>query len=394
MKQKGGFNLIWVLSTVVITSIISALTTGVIVYNNYKITDKVNYSDLAEDKELNEFLEVYANIIDDYYEDIDKEELMARAISGMMNYLGDDYTTYMDSDETDSLMQDLLGEYKGIGISLNNFDKTVLEVFENTPASEAGIQVNDIIIGLNDIDVTPLSGSELVDLIREQKDNFTLKLKRGEEEFVVTLKTKKILSPNVSYKVIENTKTGYIKMTSFSATLAMQVQNALTNLEKSGITNLIIDLRNNSGGFLDAAVDVGSMFSKKGQKLFSLQYKDKTTEYFDETEENREYPLVIIVNGETASAAEVLTATLKENCQALIVGETTYGKGRVQQTMKLDDGGMVKYTSAYWLSPNGTNIDEIGIEPDYPVATPTPEEGQESNVDAPLERALNVLNQN
>lgn len=390
------FNLSWILGIVVITSIVSALTTGVIIYNNNKIGNKLSYSDLSKDEKLNQFLEIYANITSDYYQDINKDELLEKAISAMLNYLGDDYTTYLNNDNTNELMTQLAGKYNGIGVAINNEDKSISKVYDDTPASNAGILVGDIIVGINDIDVTNLNTSEVVNMIKGNKDYFTLKLKRNEEIISVSIKNENIISPNIEYKVIENTKIGYMSIDAFSSTLDIQMQKALKKLETEGINSLIIDLRNNTGGYLDIASKVTSMFIKKGEKIYSLSEKDQTNNYFDETEEHREYPIVILTNNNTASASEIMAAALKESYGATLVGETTFGKGKVQQTMKLDDGSMVKYTSAYWLTPNGTCIDEIGITPNYLVSNEEvlDEEGKIIDIiDKQLEKAIGLLSE-
>jgi len=147
MKKKyTGFSLAWVLIIVVITSIISALTTGVIVYNNNKLAAEVTYADLAKDEELNQFLEVYANITSEYYQDVNKKEMLEKAIAAMMNYIGDDYTTYLNGNDTNDLITKLSGEYTGIGIAINNDDKTITKVYEETPASKVGIKEGDVIM--------------------------------------------------------------------------------------------------------------------------------------------------------------------------------------------------------------------------------------------------------
>ena len=396
MKKKNdyrGFNLAWVLGIVVVTSIISALTTGVIVYNNNRLSYDLTYGDLAKDENLNEFLSVYANILSSYYEDVDTGQLLDKAIAGMMDYLGDDYSTYLDDETTAELIDTLSGEYTGIGVSINNSDKSIVEVFEDTPASKAGIQVGDIIIGYNNNDVTSLSATEVVNMIKNSSGNFTLKLQRGSEVISVTLKNETLIAPNVDYYMIENTTTGYLYMETFSNTLATQVEKALTKLEDEGMTSLIIDLRNNTGGYLTAATDVASIFLEKGSRIYSLNYQNEITNYNDETREHKEYNIVVLINENTASAAEILTAALKESYGATIVGETSFGKGKVQQTMQLDDGSMVKYTSSYWLTPNGTCIDEIGIAPDYYVTNKeqTDEFGNTVVVDDQLNKAIEIL---
>ena len=394
-RKDSGFSLPWVLGIVVITSIISALTTGVIIYNDNKITNEITYADLSKDEKLSQFLEVYANITSEYYEDVNKEELLEKAIAAMMNYLGDDYSTYLDNTDTSELVTKLSGEYTGIGVSINNSDKSISKVYENTPASEAGIKEGDIIIGYNGKDVTSKSASDIVALIKENKSDFSLKLQRGDETIDVTLKNAKIISPSIDYKMIENTTTGYIYIETFSNTLETQVSSALKKLEAEGMTSLIIDLRDNTGGYLDAAASVTSLFTEKGKKIYSLNYKNEVTNYFDKTSEARNYPIVVLINDNTASASEIMAAALKESYGATLIGTTSFGKGKVQQTMKLDNGSMIKYTSAYWLTPNGTCIDQIGITPDYQISNETVKNENDEIIeikDKKLEKAIESLN--
>lgn len=392
-KNYRGFSLAWVIGIVVVTSIISALTAGVIVYNNNKLSYDRTYGDLSNDDDLNEFLSVYANILSSYYEDVDKGALLDKAIAGMMDYLGDDYTTYLDDESTEELFDSLSGKYTGIGVSINNNDKSIVKVYDNTPAKKAGILVGDIIIGLNNTDVTNMSATEVVNLIKNNKDTFTLKLQRGSEVVTVSLKNETLIAPNTEYYVIEGTTTGYLYMQTFSNTLAEQVENALKDLEDQGMTSLIIDLRNNTGGYLTAATDVANIFLEKGKRIYSLDYQNEVTNFNDDTKEHKEYKIVVLVNENTASASEILAAALKESYGATIVGETSFGKGKVQQTMKLDDGSMVKYTSAYWLTPSGTCIDGIGISPDYYVVNEeiTDESGNITIPDVQLNKAIEVL---
>lgn len=395
MNNNRGFNLIWVIGIVTVTSIISAITSGVIVYNNNKLSYDLTYGDLSKDVDLNEFLTVYANILSEYYEDVDKGALLDQAIAGMMDYLGDDYSTYLDDDTTAELFESLSGEYTGIGVSINNSDKSIAKVYDNTPASKAGIQVGDIIVGFNGTDVTSISASELVNMIKSNEDYFTLDLQRGESKISVSLKNETLMTPNVEYHMIENTKTGYLYMETFSNTLATQVENALKELEGQGMNSLIIDLRDNTGGYLTSATDVASIFLEKGKRIYSLDYQGKVTNYNDTTKEYKEYSIIVLTNENTASAAEILAAALKESYGAKIVGTTSFGKGKVQQTMKLDDGSMVKYTSALWLTPNGTCIDGTGITPDYYVENEEIKDENGSVIgveDSQLNKAIEILN--
>ena len=393
VNNYRGFSLAWVIGIVVVTSIISAITAGVIVYNNNKLSYDTTYGDLSNDKDLNEFLSVYANILSSYYEDVDTGALLDQAIAGMMDYLGDDYTTYLDDESTAELFDSLSGEYTGIGVSINNSDKSIVKVYKDTPASKAGIQEGDIIVGFNDTDVTNMTATEVVNLIKGSNDYFTLRLQRGTQTISVSLKNETLIAPNIDYYMVENTNIGYLSLQTFSNTLATQVKDALNELEKSGMKSLIIDLRNNTGGYLTAATDVANMFLEKGKRIYGLNYQNNITNFNDETSEHKEYEIVVLINENTASASEILAAALKESYGATLVGETSFGKGKVQQTMKLDDGSMVKYTSAYWLTPNGTCIDGIGINPDYYIVNEevADEAGNITIPDAQLNKAIEVL---
>ena len=396
-NKYKGFSLPLVLVIVTITSIVSALTTGIIVYNNNKLSAKVAYTDLAKDEELNQFLKVYANIISEYYEDIDKEELLEKAIAAMMNYLGDDYTTYLDNTDTNDLVTQLSGEYKGIGIAINNSTKIITEVFEDTPAEAAGIMSGDVIITVDGVNVENLTASEIVKIIKDKKNDFALELKRGDEIIKVNLKNKSIISPSIDYKIIENTKTGYLHIETFSNTLEEQIRKALNKMETAGMESLIIDLRNNTGGYLEAANKVTSIFTEKGKRIYSLEYKNEITHFNDETDEKRDYEIIILINKNTASASEVMATALRDSYGAKIIGETSFGKGKVQQTMKLEDGSMVKYTSAYWLTPKGICIDQKGIIPDYSVNNEEikDEDGNTIEIiDTQLEKAISIIAKN
>ena len=362
-NNKKGFNLLSVRIGICITSIISGLTTGVIVTNSYKNNLGLTYEDLVNDESLNEFLEVYSSIINNYYEDVDTRAMIDSAVDGMLDYLGESYTTYLDKDATEELEERLSGSYRGIGIAVAN--KVIQSITSGTPAAESGLQVGDIITGVDGVDVTQKSNEELTDLIKEtDKDSIKLTVQRGEETLTFDIGLATIPISAVNYQMLEN-NVGYLQMEIFSATLDEQVANALDDLENQGMQKLIIDLRNNTGGYLESAEATASLFLEKGKLIYSLENKDATAEYYDKTDENTSYPIVILINGQSASAAEILAAALKDSYGAVLVGEKSYGKGKVQQTYNLSDGSMAKYTSARWLRPNGDCIDGVGLMPDY-----------------------------
>lgn len=360
MKNNKGFNLFSVIIIICITSVVSALTAGVIISNNYGIS----YKSIVEDKELSEFLRAYSNIVDNYYEDIDKEKMLNSALNAMLDYLGDDYTTYLTDAQKKDLEERLSGSSYGIGVGIKGHE--IMEVYKNTPAERAGLQVGDEFLAVDGSDVSNVDQNGIVALIKSKKESVTLALMRGEERIEVKVAIEKIPS-SVTYRMIKDTKIGYLSINIFSKTLTEQVTNGLKELEERGMERLIIDLRDNTGGFLETAETTANLFLEKGKTIYSLQDKDSKETYYDKTDEKKEYPIVIIQNRNSASAAEILAAALKDSYGAIIVGETSFGKGKVQETYDLSAGGMTKITSAKWLRPNGTCIDGYGIKPDYEV---------------------------
>ena len=392
MKNKNGFSLLSIIIIMVVTSIASGITVGVILTNNYKDTLGISYEALQNDEKLNEFIELYASIIDEYYEDIDKDEMIDSAVNGMLDYLGETYTTYLNQAETEDLEERLSGYYKGVGITIQ--DKVIISIADDTPAAKSGLQVNDVIVAINNIDVSEKTNGETGLIIKKsEEDSVLITVARGEEQLTFNVEIATIPLPSIEYEMLEN-NVGYLLIDTFSATLESQVKNALSELEGQGMEKLIIDLRYNTGGYLDSAEQVASLFIKKGKLLYSLEGKDETTDVYDKTTDYRDYPIVIIMNDSTASAAEVLAAALKDNNGAIFVGEKSFGKGKVQQTYTLSDGSMAKYTSAKWLRPNGECIDGIGLIPDYNASMTVTYDEQgviTSTIDTQLSKAIEVI---
>ncbi len=373
-KETPTFNLKETLVMILLTGIVCTIASGTIVNHKYSTKNGTSYNTLLKDENIQEFLDVYATLTDSYYESVDKKAAIEGAISGLMSSTGDNYTSYLDKEDAEVLNDSLNGKYEGIGIAINSKDTGLIEkVYPNSPAKEAGLQKGDKIIAINNENIDGKSSSDIAKLIKESTDKKAkLTILRGEETFEVEVAIKSLATPVVDYTLFEENdkKVGYLAITSFSDTLASQVESALKELESSGIESLILDLRNNGGGLLTAAKDTASLFLEKGKAIYGLEGNDKTSKtkyYYDETSTSRNYPIVILVNGGTASASEILTAALKDSYGATTVGTTTYGKGKVQQTKKLSDGSLVKYTTSRWLTPSNECIDEYGINPDYGV---------------------------
>lgn len=386
-----GFKLYEVIIITIITGILCSIATGFIFYKKYETSAIASYENLSNNKNVNEFLQVYASIIKEYYQDVNEEELVDSAINAMFSYLGDNYSEHLSKDETSSLLEQLAGEYQGIGVEIYQ-DKIIYNVFDDSPAKEAGLQKGDKIIKVNNEDVSEKDNSYVATKIKNENDKVEITILRNNEEKKVTVKKDKLYIPSVTSKVIEeeNKKIGYIDITTFSNTTSKQVKKALLSLEKDNIDSLVIDVRNNAGGYLISAKEIASMFLEKEKIIYSLQEKDKTQTYKDTTREKRDYPVVVLINEYSASASEILTSALKESYNATLVGKKSYGKGKVQQTLNLEDGSMAKYTTAKWLTPNGKCIDGVGITPDYEIDLDVDENNQ-TIVDTQLNKAIEIL---
>lgn len=387
-KNKKEFGLLNLIIVIIVTAIVTSLTTGLIIFNN-----KNSENNLTNDENLQEFISVYQSVLENYYEDVDKEEMIEEAINAMLNYLGDDYTTYLNSSETQNLTEKLAGKYEGIGVELTD-GNVISNIFDDSPAQSVGMQVGDIIIKINDKDVTTYTASEIANEIKNNStdDKIKITVKRNEEELSFSVSKEELYIPAIESKLIDNNgkKTGYIYISTFSNTVSEQFKKELKELENKGMDNLIIDVRDNTGGYLSAATDIASIFLEKGKIIYSLEGKNSTDVYKDETSESKSYNLVVLINESSASASEILAAALKESYNATLVGQKSYGKGKVQQTASLSGGSMYKYTSAKWLTPNGDCIDKIGITPDYQIDLQIAEDGN-SVIDTQLNKALELL---
>lgn len=384
--KTATFNLIEVIVIIIMTSLVVSVSTGIIVYKNYYKIDKTS----SNKDYLKELEYAYNNILNSYVEKVDEKELTNAAIKGMYNYLGDPYTSYLDKDSTDNLMDRLKGEYKGIGVEIttNESGTVVMTVFENSPAEEAGIMVGDIITKVKGVDVNGKTTSEVSNMIKSTNGNVEIEVNRGGITKTLTLKVSTISIKSVIKNKYD--KTGYLRIETFSNTTYKQFKENLETLEKDGIENLIVDVRNNGGGFLNSAVEIAELFVEKGKPIYGLQTKDKKEMYKDTTKEKRDYKVMVLINGGSASASEVLAAALKESYGATLLGTKSYGKGTVQDTSELESGGMIKYTTAYWLTPKGVTINEKGLTPDIEV-TGSFKDGMILENDVELQTAINNL---
>ena len=319
--------------------------------------------------DLQKLINVYDTVTSNYYGDLDKNKMIDKAIDSMLSQTKDNYTTYTTQKETNSFLETVDGTYEGIGCMVSMDQEgniIVVSVFEDGPAKKAGMKEKDIILKIDGQDYKGKTSEDMSNYVKNSK-NKTVKLtiKREEEEKEITINRKKVEVPSVESKIIEQDgkKVGYIDITVFSGVTYEQFKNQLEKLEKKEIQALIIDVRNDSGGYLTAVTDISSLFLKKGKTIYQLQDDKKKEMVKDKTKESRSYPIAVLVNAASASASEILASAIKESYGGLVVGTQTYGKGTVQKTKKLSDGSMIKYTIQKWLTPNGNWINEKGVTP-------------------------------
>lgn len=328
-----------------------------------------NYFKLS--RELSKFYDVYDTIVDNYYGEYTKEELVDNAILGMVSSVGDVYTSYSDSDTTTVFDEMVSGVYEGIGCVIQQLEDKIqiISIYENSPASKAGLKEGDIIKKVDSYDALETGSTKLSEYIKKEADSdITMIIVRDDEEMSFTLHRGNVEIPVIATKVYEvnGKKVGYLSISLFSSVSAKQFKNKLEKLEDEGIDSLVIDVRDNNGGYLSSVTDIASYLLPRGKKIYQIQKNDDREVTKDKTLAKREYPIAILVNGNSASASEILAGVIKESYGGFVVGTKTYGKGTVQQVKKLSDGSMIKYTVENWLTPDGNWIDGVGIEPtDY-----------------------------
>ena len=364
--MKKVFNVVDVFIIVIITSLVMSMLGAVLVYKN---VDDINLSFVRTDENLKKFIAAYANLKDNYYEDISDKDLIDGALNGMYEKVNDPYTSYLDEQSSERLDNILSGNYNGIGIEVEKIDEgiKIMKVLDNTPAKEVGLLEGDIITQVDLEEIKDKSTSEISKLI-SSKEEVNLTVKRNLDLLSFDVKTKVLYREVSTTNIFENNnkRIGYISLNTFNEDSYNQFKNNLEKLEKNNIDSLIIDVRNNGGGYLSQAEEITELFLNKGKVIYYLKTKNDLIKVKDRTKEKRKYKVVVLINSKSASASEVLAGALKYSYGASLIGDTSFGKGRVQEKISFESTS-VKYTSALWLMPNKKNIDEVGIKPDIEV---------------------------
>lgn len=341
------------------------------------------------------------SLIDKYYLDqIDNDELESYLYKGLMAGLGDPYSTYYTAEEYKELTEDTEGVYRGIGVTMQKDVSTgavtVVKCFEGAPGAEAGLQPQDQLVKVNGEDITDKELSEVVKMIKtSESDTVTLTiLREGESDYrevEVTLDT--VEAPMVEHEMLDD-KIGYITINQFAETTASQYETALEDLNNQGMERLIVDVRDNPGGLLTSVCDVLDSMLPEELLVYTEDKNGKKSEYNATGTDQFDKPMVVLVNGNSASAAEIFSGALQDYKVAKLVGTTTFGKGIVQQIFNLSDGSAVKMTISKYYTPSGRCIHGTGLEPDVEVDLPDELKNQVSidkREDTQLQKAIETV---
>lgn len=392
---------------VILTAFLTFIFTTIYITNKYNIGDgsqtisSLFGSSSSSDDKLTKSLKNIKSLLKKYYlNDIDEDKAIDGAIEGYVSALGDKYTEYIPKDEMEEYTQNLMGNYVGIGIYMakNTQDNTIVVIspIKYSPAEEAGILPGDIIKKIDGVEYNGDSMDSAANNIKGvEGSTVKLEIQRGQEIKTFEITRKKITTNPVVAEKLEN-NIGYLEVSSFDENTAENFKAKYEELKSQGITSLIIDLRNNGGGLVEEALKIADYIVPKDKELLVTVDKDGK----EKVEKSKEdvlidMPIVVLVNKNSASSTEILAGALKDLNEATIVGNTTYGKGVIQQLLQLKDGAGLKVTVEEYYTPNRTKINGVGIEPNEKVDLPESVENPlsvERKDDTQLQKAIEILN--
>ena len=402
MEEQKRFKTYKIIMLVVLVAFITFLVTSIVMYQ-YFTNDSFGKSIVEKSEQTSdiaETLEDYRKIIDKYYlGDIDEEKLKEGAIAGYIKGLDDEYTEYISKEDMADYMADATGNFVGVGVYMVQDTEAnkimVLSPIKGSPAEKAGLQPGDYIIAVDGVTYTGEQMTEASNKIKgETGTTVKLQIQRKDETLDIELTRENIKVNPVEGEVLEN-NIGYIEFSSFDDGTAEEFKTKFEELQGKGIKSLIIDLRNNGGGIVDEAVRIANYILDKDSVIL-YEVDKNNTETVEKTTDDPiiKMPIVILTNENTASSSEILAGALKDHKKATIVGEKTYGKGVIQRLLTLPDGSGLKITSEKYLTPNRTEINKVGIEPDEKVELPetvTNILNVEKNEDTQLQKAIEIL---
>ncbi len=373
MENKKRQTIYKTIMLIIVVTIVTFVVTSIINYDgsrNYRITANGD-SDITS--QIESAVSLVTELIEEkYLGEFDKEKLVEGALKGMVESVGDVYTEYYTKEELEDFTATTLGNFVGIGVYMQANKETdtviVQSAIPNSPAEKAGLQMGDQILKVDGIEYRAEEIDEMTNNIRgEEGTEVTLTIKRGEEILEIKVTRGSVHINYVTDKLLED-NIGYIYIETFDEGCRDDFFNAYKRLEEQGAKSLIIDLRYNGGGLVDEALDIADLICDKDNTLLVTADKNGKKEVTKaKSDATIKMPIVLIANGASASASEILAAALKDNGKAEIVGETTYGKGVIQELIKLSNGGALKVTSSEYYTPKEQKINEVGVEPNHKV---------------------------
>ena len=346
-----------------------------------------------------EKVNLLSDVIDQYYyKDITDEEKMEGIYKGLMSSTNDKYTDYNSPKEFKDLMVTMEGDYGGIGATLSQDKVTkevsVVEVYEGSPAARAGLERGDIVISVDGHLGTDESLDDFVQRIRgEEGTSIEMVYKRDDQEHTIEITREEVIVPSVSHRMLDD-KIGYIRISSFVNGTQKDFEDALADLQSQGMQGIVFDMRDNGGGMVDSVVAILDDILPAGTVVYTMDKSGKREDYTSDDAKKIDIPVTVLVNENTASAAEIFTGAIRDFNYGTIIGTNTFGKGIVQSTVPLSDGSAVKITVATYYTPSGECIHEKGIKPDieleFSYADENPTEYDELK-DNQVQKAMEVL---
>ena len=388
-----------VIMLIILTAFITFMVTSAALYKHFK-----NGNERTENVDLDNYLSGIRSVIEANYlwnDEIDEQKLIDGAVEGYVSGLGDKYTEYIPKSEMQEFKEDITGSFVGIGVYMIADESTekivVYYPIPDSPAEKAGIKPGDIIVSVDGVEYSYEEFSTIASHIKgKEGTKVKLVIERDGKKMDFEIERAKIETNPIKIKMLDN-NIGYLSLPSFDENCSKKFKEKADELVSKGAKSLIIDLRNNGGGIVDETTNIADYFLEKGKTIMSTKDNNGVTG-ITESDGKQIYnmPLVLLVNENTASASEILTAALKENGRAKVIGTTTYGKGVIQTVITLADGsGMLKITTAEYFTPNGIAINKKGIKPDVEVKLPDTVKSiyaVEKKDDTQLQKAMEELN--
>ena len=355
----------------------SGVLTGVLVValasGGVKFVQQRQYNGVLSDSSHVQKIEYLEKMIDqEYLGEVDNDEMAEGVYAGLVYGLGDVYSRYYTADEYAQETASTDGAYAGIGVSIQknkNGGVQIAECYEGGPGADAGLQSGDVITAINDTDVTDMELSDVVSLIRENKDKtivLTVFRENEEKSREISVDVTDVELPSVFGEMLDK-KTGYIQITQFTGVTPQQYKDMFTELKDKGMERLVIDLRDNPGGLLTSVCDILREILPEGLIVYTEDKYGNREEETCDGKHQLDMPLAVLVNENSASASEIFAGAVQDHGVGTIVGTTTYGKGVVQELRQLSDGSAVKLTVSNYYTPNGNSINKVGIKPDVEV---------------------------